>query len=349
MKSGSFEESCLSDSSQPPVAPQDNLVLASVIVPAYNAGRFIEQTLDSVLAEAEAQHGRKVEVIVVDDGSQDDTLARVRAYGDRVRCFTQPNSGGAGAPRNRAISLARGEFLFFFDADDIMHPGKLRAALDVFAAEPSVGLVFTNYEMIDDAGDTILPRFLAEYPTIVELEREPMPYYVLPGRLAHDRLIGENFIGTSSVAVRRSVMRDVGQFNLDFYCGEDWDMWLRISNKYSLAYVPLVLHAYRRHHNSITASDPMHIIPSQIRMLSGHRDASRDPEYRLRLTQVIAGREFSLAYAYYRNGRGGDAIASLRRAAVGMPRRRIWWARVRTLIGVRTITRIKRIFGLERA
>jgi glycosyltransferase involved in cell wall biosynthesis len=349
MKSRSFEESCRSDLNQPPAAAQDSPVLASVIVPAYNAGRFIGQTLDSVLAEADLLGGRKVEIIVVDDGSTDDTLARVRAYGNRVRCYTQPNSGGAAGPRNRAMSLARGEFLFFFDADDVMLPGKLQAALDVFAAEPSVGLVFTNFAMIDDAGDTIRSPFLAGYPTIVELERQPKPYHVLPGPFAHDRLIGENFIGTSGVAVRREVIQTVGEFDTDFYCGEDWDMWLRISTRYALAYVPRVLHGYRRHRGNITASDPVETIPSQIRVLSRYKESSPDPGYRTRLTQIIAGHEFSLAYAYYRNGRSGEAIASLSRAAVAVPRRKIYWAGLKALVGVRATTLVKRVFGFRRA
>jgi len=348
MKSQSSEEFCRSDVVVPNGTAEARS-LASVIIPAYNAARFIEQTLDSVLAQCAVQRNQRIEIIVVDDGSTDDTLARVRAYGDRVRCISQHNSGGAAAPRNRALELATGEFVFFFDADDVMHEGKIRAALEVFAAEPAVGLVFTNFASIDDSGRTLRPQFLSSYPTIAELERNPAPYYLLPSKDAHARLLGENFIGTSGVAVRRSVMREIGAFNLDYYCGEDWDMWLRISRKHAIAYLPRVLHAYRRHDNNITASDSMHTIPSQIAMLSGQLRLTEDPQQRDRLARIIAGNEFSLAYAYYRNGRNAEARASLSRAKGAVPAWKILWMHCKTLLGVQTTTRIKRLLGLRRS
>ena len=159
-------------------------------------------------------------------------------------------------------------------------------------------------------------------------------------------LIGENFIGTSGVAVRRSLMREVGAFNPDYYCGEDWDMWLRISRRHAIAYVPKVLHGYRRHEGNITASDSMHTIPSQIAMLTGHLQLTEDPELRARISRKIAGNEFSLAYAYYRNGRNAEARAALSRAKGGASAWRIFWTRCMTYVGRQTAARVKRLLVL---
>jgi glycosyltransferase involved in cell wall biosynthesis len=351
MRSPSSEESCLCDPRATTAARNGvtaigaTTVSASIIVPAYNAGAYIEEALDSMLSQTPKCGTGCFEFIVVDDGSSDDTGALVRGYGDRVRYHRQDNSGGAAMPRNRGVELASSEFIFFFDADDVMYHGKVQAALDVFAAEPDVGLVFTNFASIDDVGQTLKPRFLGGYATIDELERDDRAYHVLPAAEAHTRLISENFIGTSGVAVRRSVLREAGPFNPAYYCGEDWDMWLRISRRHALAYIPRVLHGYRRHDRNVTGSDSRRVIESHIAMLRSHLAMNTDPALRARLSGRIARQEFSLAYAHYRHGSGGAARRALGRAVDGVPRAGRWWLWLKIAVGVRNTTRIKKLFS----
>ncbi len=124
-------------------------VKVSVLIPAYNAGPYIEQTLASVLAQTWPQ----VEVIVVDDGSRDDTLAKARRYAsDQVQVVSQANAG-ASAARNRAFALATGDYIQYLDADDLLHPDKLRAQLHCLAQHPGAKLSASAWGMFYDEPD----------------------------------------------------------------------------------------------------------------------------------------------------------------------------------------------------
>jgi glycosyltransferase involved in cell wall biosynthesis len=110
--------------------------LVSVVIPAYNSGRFLGEAIRSVLD----QNYRPIEVIVVDDGSTDDTVVVARSFGEPVQTIAQPHSG-IGAARNRAIASARGEYLAAIDADDLWMPEKLSRQTAALAADPTVDMV----------------------------------------------------------------------------------------------------------------------------------------------------------------------------------------------------------------
>jgi len=121
----------------------------SVLIPAYNAAAYIEQTLDSVLV----QTWPNLEVIVVDDGSRDDTYALAQRYAsDRVRVVSQPNAG-ASAARNHAFALSTGEYIQYLDADDLLHPDKVRAQLECLEQHPGAQLSGSAWSMFYDAPD----------------------------------------------------------------------------------------------------------------------------------------------------------------------------------------------------
>ena len=122
--------------------------LVSVVIPAFNAAKYIRETLDSVLA----QTYRPIEIVVVDDGSTDGTREQILAYGDRVRYVWQPNSGGCSSPRNHGVRMASGEFVAFLDADDLIAPERIAAAVAVMKRHPDVGLALTNFVHFDSAG-----------------------------------------------------------------------------------------------------------------------------------------------------------------------------------------------------
>ena len=121
----------------------------SVIIPAFNAERYIRETLDSILAQTYPE----VEVTVVDDGSTDGTAACVRTYGDSVRYVHQKNSGGCGSPRNAGMRAATGEFFAFLDSDDVLAPHRLQTEVEFLTRNPDVGMVFSNYR--DFQGDRV--------------------------------------------------------------------------------------------------------------------------------------------------------------------------------------------------
>jgi glycosyltransferase involved in cell wall biosynthesis len=123
-------------------------VQLSVVIPSYNTAEFIQAAIRSV---TEQTFGG-LEIIVVDDGSSDDSIQRIMALDDeRLTCVYQENRGLAGA-RNTGILLARGEFIGFLDADDIWYPQKAETHLRVMQVDPKIGLTFSYSAYLDEAG-----------------------------------------------------------------------------------------------------------------------------------------------------------------------------------------------------
>lgn len=115
--------------------------LVSVVIPTYNSAQYIPEAVDSILS----QTFKDFEIIVVDDGSTDNTEEVVtRIKSDKVRYFKQPNSGGPSKPRNVGVELARGNFISLCDSDDVIFPNKLAEAVDFFLQHPHLGFVFAN-------------------------------------------------------------------------------------------------------------------------------------------------------------------------------------------------------------
>ena len=201
----------------------------SVIIPTYNRARFVVQAIDSVLAQSLPAH----EVIVVDDGSTDDTSAVLAGYGTCIRRVTQRNQGVAAA-RNNGACVASGEWLAFLDSDDIWMPCKLERQLERVVAEPSLGLVHCAYEQVDVAGR----------PLGQQLDG-------LEGWVASELLLFRRPVisALSTVMIPRRVFEDVGRFDPDrrLAPSEDFDLYYRIARRYKVGFVPEVLVKYRLH------------------------------------------------------------------------------------------------------
>lgn len=192
--------------------------LVSVVIPAYNAEKFIVQALDSLAVQTYPS----VEVIVVDDGSRDATADVVARAHPEVRCIRQAN-GGASSARNRGVQEARGEFIAFLDADDVWHPDKLRAQVALMQAHSDVLLSRTGMSevpLLDQARFPDVSNGLPEHKLIPSLGPSLMsPYFA-----------------TSTVMVRRQAFLAVGGFDTAFKVAEDVDLYLRV-----LARCPKVL------------------------------------------------------------------------------------------------------------
>ena len=178
----------------------------SVIVPVFNAELYITETIQSALAQTHAD----LEVIVVDDGSTDGTIERLRAFDGRVEIHRQPN-GGVAAARNRGARVASGEWLAFLDADDIWLPTKVQRQLACSRGP----MVYTDRYNIGARGE------LPEIQSLVT----PMH----DGDLFLPLLLEGNFITASSVLLRRDVFDEVGGFFEELRGTEDWDLWVRIA------------------------------------------------------------------------------------------------------------------------
>lgn len=207
--------------------------LVSVIIPAYNAERWIGATLASAIA----QTYRNLEVVVVDDGSTDKTCALVEEFAardSRVRLLRQAN-GGVSAARNAAIAASSGSLIAPLDHDDLWYPEKI--AKQVAAMQrggQSVGLVYTWFVMIDEDGRIVAPR-------------EPRPWH--EGNV-YTAMLSGCFIESASIPlIRRSCLTEIGGYATDpliGYC-EDWKLNLDIAERYEFALVPEFLVGYRRH------------------------------------------------------------------------------------------------------
>jgi hypothetical protein len=181
----------------------------SVIIPLYNLRAFVAEAIESV--RAQTLPAADVELVVVDDGSTDDGAAIVARYAPSVRYLRQENRG-LSAARNAGIRATQAPVLTFLDADDRILPEKLGMQLDVLAASPGIGAVYTGYGYIDAAG-------------------APLPERGSPrqeGDLLPALLLG-NLVPPHAVMVRRALVEHAGGFDETLTSVEDWDLWLRIS------------------------------------------------------------------------------------------------------------------------
>lgn len=218
-------------SSQPQIFPQVPKV--SVIIPSYNCERYVTIAIDSILNQSYCD----VEIVVVDDGSTDNTRQVLEAYGDRIRYIYQEHRGLSDA-RNRGIAESRGELLAFLDSDNFFKPGKLSAQVACFQARPSLGLVQTGWSWVDSDGRYIKDIKWWEKVPRLDLEGWMMWNCVLP----------------SALMVRREWMERVGGF--DTQCSHDRDLALVLrlaSMGCEAEWLRQCLVGDRQHENSMTS------------------------------------------------------------------------------------------------
>jgi len=205
----------------------------SVVMAAKNYARFLPQAVESVLAQTFADW----ELLIVDDGSTDATPRAVRPYliDPRVRYFRSDKLGQPRA-KNLGITLSRGEFVAFLDADDAWEPTKLAKQLAVFEANPTIGVVFCRRSLIDENGSPIPARTAPQPPC---------------GRVL-DRMFVQNFVCFSSAVVRRTVFSHVGSFDPTWDLAIDYDLWLRVAKHYTFDAVDEALVQYRTGHGNLS-------------------------------------------------------------------------------------------------
>jgi len=242
----------------------------SVIMPAYNAEQYVSAAVGSALDAGESD----VEVIVVDDGSTDQTVAAARSLSDpRVTVIEIPRSGGPSKPRNVGISRARAAYIALLDADDLLKPGKLAesaAALDRCA---SAGFAFGNFEKIDADDNVFESSFSYAYPVFRGLKSETAGgnWRLIPQQELARGLLCENFIGTSGVMVRKDLVVDIGGFDETLPNGDDLDVWFRLAHRCDALYSPSVGHSYRVLPKSVARGPPFRTALSRIEVLRRER------------------------------------------------------------------------------
>jgi glycosyltransferase involved in cell wall biosynthesis len=260
---------------------------ASVVIPTYNAERYIAAAVRSALDPSLPD----VEVLVVDDGSTDRSVAEARAIDDpRVTVITIPASGGPARPRNIGIRRARAPYVSLLDSDDLLKPGKLAASVTVLDSCPSAGFVFGDFEKMDADGNVFETSFSYAYPVFRGLKSEPAggDWRLIPQSELARGLLYENFIGTSGVVMRKDLAMTLGGFDETLANGDDLDLWFRLAHRCDAVYSSSVGHSYRVHSTSIIHGPPIRNAVSRIRVLRGERARWRDRAARRQLDRRIA-------------------------------------------------------------
>lgn len=196
----------------------------SIVIPCFNHGNTLTRCINSVLEQDSSPY----EVIVVDDGSTDQTRAIAASLGDKIRYVFQTNQGLSSA-RNAGLLAAKGDWILFLDADDALGPGTLNAYRDCFVREPA-DLYYGTFQNLDCNGELIN-------------QVDAIPFTELP----LNRLLRGNSMAVHSVLVRKEAVMDAGGFDCSLASHEDWYLWLRLAEKgYRFQPTPNALALYYR-------------------------------------------------------------------------------------------------------
>jgi glycosyltransferase involved in cell wall biosynthesis len=225
-----------------------------VIIPAYNAAKYLPFAIESVMVQTFDDW----RILLVDDGSTDDTAEVVAPYrerlGDKLKYIKQAN-GGLPAARNAAIRNSSAEFLALLDADDIWLPNRLHESLRSFEGRPQVGLSYGYNTRVGPDGAVI--------DTFASRQRNG------EGWIAPYIYMRKVYLPCPTITFRRQCVEEVGLFDETMRATEDRDMWLRIALRYEVALVPHVIAHYRTSPDSMT-TDPERMLRAQIQFIEKH-------------------------------------------------------------------------------
>lgn len=287
----------------------DQTPLVSVIIPTYNSSATVIEAVDSALNQT---HPR-VEVVIVDDGSSDDTVALLnQRYGTdpRVKIFQQANAGPASA-RNHAVREATGDWIHFLDSDDRLHPTKITRSFERLAEVPGAVVAYGPANIINADGSPGLDWGFPHLPS---------------GDIFCEWISGTmtnaKYAMTPSVMMPRHIFDEVDGFNEKMSHLEDWDLWIRLAARYPFAAVNERLLDYRER------PDGLH--RNRIGMANGRLNAIRNARHNPRAGDCLpqkgwdkleAGRWHSLGLAYWDEGQPAQAREAFQRAQALAPSR----------------------------
>jgi len=205
--------------------------LVSVIMPTYNRAEFIGKAIDSVLA----QDYKHLELIIIDDGSTDDTKEIVESYlSDKILYYYQDNSGQSVA-RNNGINHANGKYIAFLDSDNIYNPGKISTQVAFLNENSEYQVIYGDDEFIDENGNTFSTKNMQRYSGFI-----------------YDKLLINNIISHNTVMARKYCFEEMGGFNEFLSVADDYELWLRFSTRYRFYYMPVLFVKYRVMENQIS-------------------------------------------------------------------------------------------------
>lgn len=267
-----------------------------IIIPAYNAERYLATALESVIAQDFADW----RILLVDDGSTDGTAEIAARYerqlGERICVITQANAG-LPAARNAALRAASAEFLAILDADDVWLPCRLTESLKSFAGRLEVGLSYGLIQRIDEHGSVF--AVFSGNPQHAE------------GNIAPAVYMRRVEFPCPTVTVRRSIATDVGFFDETMRATEDRDFWLRVALRSEVTFIPKVIASYRSSPHSMS-TDMDRMLTAQLRFIHKHYGA---PGCGWKARRIAVARAYKQrAEVYSERGRRWRAVGSVLRA-----------------------------------
>ncbi len=222
--------SVMSSRQEMPSSGRENMLpLVSVIIPAFNSARYLQDAVRSVFDQSYSD----VECIVIDDGSTDNTeevLNELSIVYPTLRAAYKTN-GGLSSARNMGLQMCSGSYISFLDADDVLLPGKLERQVTVLNSHPDVGIVYGDYLVVTE-DLRAFAAFTAEMPRRLD----PI-----------DALSYRNWIATQASLIRRTVIDKVGMFDERLAAAEDWDYWIRCARVAQMFYLAGAVVLYRQH------------------------------------------------------------------------------------------------------
>jgi glycosyltransferase involved in cell wall biosynthesis len=267
--------------------------LVSAIIPTYNSADFVVEAVESVLAQTYPN----VEIIVVDDGSADDTVARLNSrFGSRIQVVQQEHLGPAVA-RNAGLRTAKGEFAAFLDADDLWMPKKIERSLGPLQGNPKVGVVYTAVRIHEmDSG-----------------RKYTLPQYTISGNMAKELFAECRGVNTSTLVVRREALDRIGGFDEEFFRAQDWDLMVRLAEQVEYAHVPEILTERRLHPASLSVA--RRDLYAKYNLLVIQKAVKRRPELYVELeADALAKAHFRFGMAFYGDFAMREARAEFRRS-----------------------------------
>jgi glycosyltransferase involved in cell wall biosynthesis len=212
-------------------------IIISVVIPLFNNKKYIKECIDSVLCQTDPVY----EIIVIDDGSTDDSVLEIQEYIDtnKIRYYRQENMGTSAA-RNHGIKVAKGNYIAFLDADDVWVPEKIAKQKIVLSKNKDIGILHTNISCIDGLG-----AFVDEG---VHGPKHDASGYCL------EYVIQYCGIGLSSVIIPKHVLYETGLFDPSIAYTEDYELFIRVAKKYRIYHIDEALSLYRVHGDNLTSN-----------------------------------------------------------------------------------------------
>jgi glycosyltransferase involved in cell wall biosynthesis len=285
----------------------------SIVIPTYNRAQFIRKAVESALNQVKPAD----EIIVVDDGSTDDTQSVLDSFGGQIRVITIRNTAaGPSHPRNVGIQAATSSHIMFLDSDDRLAPTAVSRCRDIFQRTRGVALVCTNYCTGYTAGDQVRDAAANEAKVVHALnavEIAPNEYWV-NGSIAFQAYCGAVFIKMNASTVPKNIIASIGGFDEGLRTANDFDFFLRVLTKGDMVYIDEPLHTIVRHKGNLTSANLdgvfrdyvcrnyIRVLEAQLRERRGERDTA------LLIRRKLQEWRLECAYGYRRSGMARRAL-----------------------------------------